>query len=280
MTIPVTGPIQPTPQQQAQLDNIRRQWQQKKRIADHFSKIGKTLAVYSGKGGVGKTTVAINLAVMLANRGAKVGILDADIDCPNVVKAMKADLRPGHNEDGELFPEPKWGVKVLSMGFFQRDEEEAIVWRGPMIHNAITQFLEKTNWGELDYLITDLPPGTSDAPLTLMQTLPIDGFIVVTTPQELSKIDAKRSINMIKKLNTRILGVIENFAGDVFGSGAGEELSREMELPFLGRLNLLPDYRDTEKPTVLLSNKVREEYQNVVEQVVAALSVDKRQSES
>ena len=271
MSTPVSGPRQHTPQEQARLDAIKRQWEQKRRISEHLSKVHQTLAVYSGKGGVGKTTAAINIAVTLAQQGARVGILDADIDCPNVVKAMKTDLRPQYVE-GEFLPEAKWGVKVLSMGFFQKDEEEAIIWRGPMIHNAITQFLEATDWGELDYLVTDLPPGTSDAPLTIMQTLPIDGFVVVTTPQELAKIDAKRSINMIKKLNMRVLGVVENFAGDVFGSGAGEDLAREMGLSFLGRLALRPDYRDTSKPAVLLSDEVRSEYEAVVAGVKSGLA--------
>ena len=271
MTTPVSGPRQPTPQEQARLDAIKRQWQQRRRISDHLEKIGTKLAVYSGKGGVGKTTVAINLAVTLARQGHRVGILDADIDCPNVVKAMNPEQGPRH-QDGEFIPAEQWGVKILSMGFFQKDEEEAIIWRGPMVHNAITQFLEQTNWGELDYLVTDLPPGTSDAPLTIMQTLPLDGFIIVTTPQELAKMDAKRSINMVRKMNMNVLGVVENLSGDVFGQGAGEEVAREMDLKFLGRLALLPDYRETAKPTVLTSQQVRGEYEGVVMAMMDSLT--------
>jgi ATP-binding protein involved in chromosome partitioning len=158
------------------------------------------------------------------------------------------------------------------MGFFQQNEEEAIIWRGPMIHNALTQFLETTDWGELDYLITDLPPGTSDAPLTIMQTLPLDGFIAVTTPQELAVTDAMRSINMVRKMNLPVLGVVENFAGEIFGQGAGEELARRMDLDFLGRLELRPDYRDTSKPAVLLSPSVKAEYEGIVDKVQAALA--------
>ena len=150
------------------------------------------------------------------------------------------------------------------MGFFQQNEEEAIIWRGPMIHNALTQFLETTDWGELDYLITDLPPGTSDAPLTIMQTLPLDGFIAVTTPQELAVTDAMRSINMVRKMNLPVLGVVENFAG--------EELARRMDLDFLGRLELRSDYRDTSKPAVLLSPEVKAEYEGIVDRVQAALA--------
>jgi ATP-binding protein involved in chromosome partitioning len=260
-----------TPQEQARLEAIKRQWGQRRRISQHFKGIRHKVAVYSGKGGVGKTTVAINLAVTLAQQGHKVGILDADVDCPNVVQALNADEKPEY-EDGEFLPPEKWGVKVLSMGFFQKDPQEAIIWRGPMIHNAITQFLEQTRWGELDYLVTDLPPGTSDAPLTIMQNLPLDGFVIVTTPQELSKTDARRSINMVRKLNLPVLGIVENFSGAVFGEGAGEELAREMELPFLGRIALVADYRDTAKPTVLLSDQVRREYEALAKGVTEALA--------
>ena len=262
---------QPTPQEQARLQAIKRPWEQRRRITQHLGKIRHKIGVYSGKGGVGKTTVAVNVAVLLATQGARVGILDADIDCPNVVKAMKADTKPRY-EEGILRPESKWGVKILSMGFFQQNEEEAIIWRGPMIHNALTQFLETTDWGDLDYLITDLPPGTSDAPLTIMQTLPLDGFVAVTTPQELALTDAKRSINMVRKMNLPILGVVENLAGEIFGEGAGEDLANQMDLKFLGRLSLRPDYRDTSKPTVLLSNKVRDEYQTIVSNIEESLT--------
>ncbi|MQG73935.1 MAG: Mrp/NBP35 family ATP-binding protein [SAR202 cluster bacterium] len=262
---------QPTPQEQARLQAIKRQWEQRRRITQHLGKIRHKIGVYSGKGGVGKTTVAINIATLLAAQGARVGILDADIDCPNVVKAMKAETRPRY-EEGILLPESKWGVKILSMGFFQQNDEEAIIWRGPMIHNALTQFLESTDWGDLDYLVTDLPPGTSDAPLTIMQTLPLDGFVAVTTPQELALTDAKRSINMVRKMNLPILGVVENLAGEIFGAGAGEALADQMDLEFLGRLNLRPDYRDTSKPTVLLSDQVRDEYQIIVSNIENRLS--------
>ncbi len=130
-----------------------------------------------------------------------------------------------------------------------------------MIHKAITELLEATDWGELDYLLVDLPPGTSDAPLTIMQNLPLDGFVVVTTPQELALLDAKRSISMIRKLNVGILGIVENFTGEIFGSGAGEELSREAAVPFLGSLSLRADYQDGSGPVALSSKLVRGEYE-------------------
>ena len=265
-------PVNPqAAQARAKIEAMKRQFEQKRNITEALGRITHKIGVYSGKGGVGKTTVAVNLAVTLAQEGERVGILDVDIDCPNVVRAMKVTQRPMATDHHKMVPSEQFGVKVMSMGFFQENEEEAIIWRGPMVHNAINQLLQSTEWGELDYLIVDLPPGTSDAPLTVMQTLDLDGFVVVTTPQELAKIDAKRSINMIRKLKLNVLGVVENLSGDIFGSGAGEELAKEMDLKFLGRLELSGDYRDTSRPTVLNSNDVLEEYSAVVREAKGAL---------
>ena len=259
-------------QARAKIEAMKRQWEQKRVIAESLSRIKHKIGVYSGKGGVGKTTVAVNLAVTLAYDGASVGILDVDIDCPNVVRAMKIFEPPEVGEDRRMVPSERFGVKVMSMGFFQENEDEAIIWRGPMVHNAINRFLQTTEWGSLDYLVVDLPPGTSDAPLTVMQVLELDGFVVVTTPQELAMVDAKRSINMIRKLKVNVLGVVENFSGEIFGSGAGEQLAKEMDLSFLGRLELRADYRDTTKPTVLGSKKVLKEYQHIAKEAKSALN--------
>ena len=271
----MTNQPQMNPSQAAQarqkIEAMKRQFEQKRTISEALSSIKNKIGVYSGKGGVGKTTVAVNLAVTLAQDGARVGILDVDIDCPNVVRAMKIYDHPTVGEDKKMVPAERFGVSVMSMGFFQENEEEAIIWRGPMVHNAINQLLQTTQWGDLDYLIMDLPPGTSDAPLTVMQSLEVDGFIVVTTPQELAKIDAMRSINMIRKLNVNVLGVVENFSGDIFGSGAGEDLAKELDLRFLGRLELRPEYRDTSKPTVLNSKAVKGEYRRLAAEATAAL---------
>ncbi|MDP6452502.1 MAG: Mrp/NBP35 family ATP-binding protein [SAR202 cluster bacterium] len=263
------------PQQQAQararVEGMKRQFEQKRAIADSLSQIKQKVGVYSGKGGVGKTTVAVNLAVTLAAEGANVGLLDVDIDCPNVVRVLNISELPTQGQDNKMVPPERFNVRVMSMGFFQENEEEAIIWRGPMVHNAINQFLQSTEWGELDYLIIDLPPGTSDAPLTIMQALDLDGFVVVTTPQQLAMIDAKRSINMIRKLHVNVLGVVENFSGAIFGSGGGEQLAADMDLNFLGRLEMRGDYLDTSKPTVLNSNTVLKEFQSIVEGMKAGL---------
>jgi len=258
-------------QARAKIEAMKRQFEAKRAVGETLARIDNKIGVYSGKGGVGKTTVAVNLAVTLARDGAAVGLLDVDIDCPNVVRAMRVLEPPVVGEDRKMEPSVRFGVKVMSMGFFQQNEEEAIIWRGPMVHNAINQLLQTTEWGDLDYLIIDLPPGTSDAPLTVMQVLEVDGFIVVTTPQELAKIDAKRSINMIRKLQVNVLGVVENLSGEIFGSGAGEELAQEMDLRFLGRLELRPEYRDTSRPTVLVSDQVQSEYRVIVERAKEAL---------
>jgi ATP-binding protein involved in chromosome partitioning len=272
MTQPQPKPTHPqAAQARAKIEQMKRSFEKKRAVADSLSGIKAKIGVYSGKGGVGKTTVAVNLAATLAQEGAAVGILDVDIDCPNVVRAMKISDPPTVSEGKKMVTSERFGVRVMSMGFFQKKEEEAIIWRGPMIHNAINELLQSTEWGDLDYLIVDLPPGTSDAPLTVMQTLTLDGFIVVTTPQELAAIDAKRSINMIRTLQVKVLGVVENFAGDIFGSGAGEDLAAEMGLNFLGRLAMRPDYRDTSRPTVLTSKAVLAEYRHIVEQARNAL---------
>ena len=260
----------PTPQENARLEQIKKSWQEKRKITERLAKIKSKIGVYSGKGGVGKTTVAVNLAVTLAQQGHAVGLLDVDIDCPNVTKVLGISEKPDY-VDGQILPSEKWGVRVVSMAFFQENEEEAIIWRGPMIHNAINQFLQITEWGELDYLVVDLPPGTSDSPLTVMQTLPMDGFVVVSTPQELANMDAKRCINMIRKLNLNVLGVVENYTGEIFGEGGGKRLAKEVDAPFLGNLALRASYQDSSMPTTLADSSVNEEYKNLAKAVKESL---------
>lgn len=260
-----------SPQEQARLDAIKRSWQERREITDKLARIKNKIGVYSGKGGVGKTTIAVNLAVTLAQKGYKVGLMDTDIDCPNASRVLGAYDKP-EIQDGLIIPPEKHGVKIISMAFFQENEEEAIIWRGPMVHNAINQLLQTTVWGDLDYLVVDLPPGTSDAPLTVMQVLSLDGFVVVTTPQDLARLDAKRSINMIRNMKLSVLGVVENFSGEMFGSGAGEDMAREMGLNFLGRLELRPEYFDTSRPTVLLSPVVAAEFEGILQALEPVLA--------
>jgi Mrp family chromosome partitioning ATPase len=250
-------------QQKARIASMMKTWERRKKITQHISQIGRRIGVYSGKGGVGKTTVAVNVAALLAAQGAKVGLLDADVDCPNAYKVLGCERRPEFR-DGVLIPAERAGVKIISMASFQEKEDEAIIWRGPMITNALNQFLELTDWGPLDYLIVDLPPGTSDSPLTVMQVLKMDGFIVVTTPQRLATLDAKRSINMIRKMNIPVLGVVENMSGGVFGQGGGEVLAREMGLPLLGTIKLAQAYMEESQIPVLHNRAVRQEYEGVV----------------
>ena len=255
-------PRKTTPAEEARLAQARRQFQERKRIADSLKSIGNRIGVYSGKGGVGKTTVAVNLAVTLAQAGLSTVLFDCDIDCPNVTRVIRMSEGPVER-DGMMIPAERHGVKVMSMAFFQENEDEAIIWRGPMIHNAINQFLQMTDWGGPDYMVIDLPPGTSDAPLTVMQVLNVDGFVIVSTPQELAALDAKRSINMIRKMNLNVLGVVENMSNGMFGAGAAEDMAGEVGVPYLGSITLAQDYLDADRPPVLTNAEIQAEFESV-----------------
>ena len=196
------------------------------------------VAVGSGKGGVGKSTVAANLAVALAQSGASVGLLDADIYGPNIPTLMGVQQLPPPQKE-KIVPARAHGVLLMSMGFLV-SETEALVWRGPMIHGALQQLFTEVVWGELDYLIVDLPPGTGDAQLSVAQLVPLTGGLVVTTPQLLAVSDARRGVTAFKKLNVPVLGIVENMAGEVFGQGGGEKAAEEMQVPFLGRIPMDP----------------------------------------
>ncbi|MDX2159864.1 MAG: Mrp/NBP35 family ATP-binding protein [bacterium] len=200
------------------------------------------IAVHSGKGGVGKSTVSTNLAVALAEAGARVGLIDADILNPNL--PMMTGLGNGRPRviDNKMIPMEAYGVKVISTGFLI-DPNKPMILRGPMLHSAIRQFFTDVNWGDLDYMIVDLPPGTGDAPLSLAQSFPLTGAIVVTQPQDVAVSDALRSISMFETLNVPVLGVVENMAGDFFGTGGGEKLAQEKNVPFLGRIPLDAEIR-------------------------------------
>jgi ATP-binding protein involved in chromosome partitioning len=220
--------------------------------ADLIPGVRNTIAVASGKGGVGKTTVAVNLAVSLARDGAKVGLLDADITGPNVPLMMGTESAHVTGTGGRVNPVVSHGVKMMSIQYFLQ-ADAPVIWRGPLIHSAIAQFLRDVEWGELDYLVIDLPPGTGDAALSLSQLIPLSGAVVVTTPQEVSLLDARKAIAMFDKVNVRTLGVVENMSGficpdcghehDIFGSGGGAKIARELELEVLGRIPLEPSVR-------------------------------------
>jgi ATP-binding protein involved in chromosome partitioning len=214
--------------------------------------VKNVIAVGAGKGGVGKTTVAVNLAIALARCGSRVGIIDGDIYGPNV--PIMLGMREQLQTDGQkIVPAEKYGLQVISMGFLTSDDAP-IIWRGPMLHGALQQFFREVRWGNLDYLIVDLPPGTGDVALSLSQTVPVAGAIVVTTPQQVSLADSRRAIAMYKKLNIPPLGLIENMSyfvcpecrheSDIFGRGGGEKMAEESGVPFVGRVPIYQPIRE------------------------------------
>jgi len=216
------------------------------RIFGHVSvPLRSVIAISSGKGGVGKSTVAVNLAVALVQSGARVGLMDADILGPNIPKMVGLGYAPPPiTPEKKLVPFEVFGIKVMSMGFLA-DPNTPMIWRGPMLHSAIRQFFEDVAWGELDYMIVDLPPGTGDAQLSLAQSVPLTGAIIVTQPQSVAVDDARRGLAMFEKLNVPIVGVLENMSGDLFGEGGGERLAEERDVPFLGRIPLMANVRQS-----------------------------------
>ncbi len=247
--------------------------------------IKNAVAVASGKGGVGKSTVSVNLAIALAKSGAKVGLLDADIYGPNVPTMMGIDHLPPTAGD-KMVPAEVYGVKLMSIGFLVK-QGQPLIWRGPMLHTTIRQFLSDVEWGELDYLIIDLPPGTGDVQLSLAQSIALSGAVIVTLPQAVSLEDANRGLQMFKVLNVPIIGVVENMSYlelpdgtkmDVFGSGGGEALSKEANVPFLGTIPMDPDIRkggDAGSPIVIAlpDSASAKAMTSIAEKVAASLSV-------
>lgn len=205
--------------------------------------VGSIVAVASGKGGVGKSTVSMNLAAALANMGARVGLIDADILNPNIPMMAGVGVGRPRVVENKMIPIEAYGVRIMSTGFLTTPDKPMIL-RGPMLHSAIRQFFTDVNWGQLDYMIVDLPPGTGDAPLSLAQSFPLVGAIIVTQPQEVAVSDAVRSAAMFDQLNVPILGIVENMAGEFFGTGGGERLAQERGVPFLGRIPLAAAIRE------------------------------------
>ncbi len=222
------------------------------------------IAVASGKGGVGKTTVAVNLALALANGGAAVGVLDADVYGPNVPLMLGTQEQPHAVSEREILPVEAQGVKVISMGLLVPGDKP-MIWRGPMLHSIMQQFLRGVVWGELDYLIIDLPPGTGDVQLSLIQTVPLTGAVLVTTPSVVALADVRKAIEMFRQVNVEILGVVENMSffvcphcnerADVFGHGEGRRLAETYGVPLLGEIEMALPIRaggDAGKPVALL----------------------------
>jgi ATP-binding protein involved in chromosome partitioning len=248
--------------------------------------IKNIVAVGAGKGGVGKTTLAVNLAVALSRLGSKVGIIDGDIYGPNV--PIMLGVQTQLTSDGDkILPAEKYGLAIVSMGFLTGDDAP-VIWRGPMLHSVIRQFFHDVSWGELDYLIIDMPPGTGDVALSLSQTVPVAGAIVVTTPQEVSLADSRKAVRMYQKLNIPVLGLVENMSyfacpgcgheSDIFGRGGGERTAAAMDVPFLGRVPIYEPIRrggDEGRPLVIAEpeSPAARAFQQVAEQTAAQVSI-------
>jgi ATP-binding protein involved in chromosome partitioning len=222
------------------------------------------VAVASGKGGVGKTTVAVNLAIALKNMGSKVGLLDADVYGPNVPVMLGTTEQPRALDERTIIPVEAYGLKMISMGLLSPGDKP-LIWRGPMLHSVIQQFLRSVRWGELDYLVVDLPPGTGDVQLTLIQSALISGAVLVTTPSVVALADVRKAVEMFRQVNVEILGVVENMSYfacphctgkiDVFGHGEGERMAKAFGVAFLGEIEIDPQIRiggDTGKPVASL----------------------------
>ena len=237
-----------------------------KRLQDKapITGVKNLVAVASGKGGVGKTTVAVNLAIALKNMGHSVGLLDADVYGPNVPVMLGTNEQPRAVDERTIVPVEAYGLKMISMGLLNPGDKP-LVWRGPMLHSVIQQFLRSTQWGELDYLIVDLPPGTGDVQLTLIQSVSVSGAVVVTTPSIVALADVRKAIEMFRQVNVEILGVVENMSYfncphcngriDVFGHGEGQHMAKTFGVPFLVEIEIDPQIRiggDTGKPVASL----------------------------
>ncbi len=255
------------PQQQAIDPSFLNVIREKSELSLKLAGIKHKIGVYSAKGGVGKTTVAVNLAYALSSMGYKIGLLDADIDTPNITFFIGDESRA----EGKypIKPIERYGVKVLSTSMFLDDSKKPIIWRGPLIVKMLKEFLMNTDWGDLDYLVIDLPPGTSDVPLSILQLLSLDGFIIVTTPQHISAINAIKSGRMIKRLGASILGVVENMSGaEVKGA---KEVAEALDCELLGAIRTdakFDELSDAGKIPVLSDNRLKEVFINIAKKLV------------
>ncbi len=249
--------------------------------------VKNVIAVASGKGGVGKSTVAVNMAIALAQDGASVGLLDADVYGPSIPMMMGIQAQP-MMRDNKIVPLDVYGVKIMSIGFLI-EPGKALIWRGPLVSQLVTQFLKDVDWGELDYLVVDLPPGTGDAQLTLVQQIPLSGAVIVTTPQNVALADAVKGLAMFREVKTTILGIVENMSyficpncgeeTDIFGSGGGQHVSDEYEVPLLARIPLESSIRsggDAGQPIIVSdpTSPPAEAFRHAARQAAARLAVD------
>jgi ATP-binding protein involved in chromosome partitioning len=248
-----------------------------------FENLGKIIPVISGKGGVGKSTVAVNLAISLAKTGAKVALIDSDFYGPSIPTLMGGgQVVPDHEE--RLIPPEKYGIKYISLGFFLRHADDAVIWRGPMFNKALHQMFEDVNWGAVDYMIVDMPPGTGDAQISLSQLVKLAGAVVVTTPQEVALADVRKSMNMLKKVNVPVLGIVENMSGlpmpdgslmPVFGSGGGEKTAKEFGVPLLAKLPIdvaIREGGDAGTPVACGEGSSAKTFQELAQSVIRILS--------
>lgn len=243
--------------------------------------IGAIIAVASGKGGVGKSTTSVNVALALQANGLRVGILDADIYGPSMPRLLRISGRPQSGENRVLIPLEGYGLKVMSMGFLV-DEETPMVWRGPMVMQALTQMLREVAWGELDVLIVDMPPGTGDAQLTMAQNVPLAGVVIVSTPQDLALIDARKGLNMFRKVDVPILGIVENMSyflcpdcggrHDIFGHGGAHAEAERIGVPFLGEVPLVMEIREkSDSGTPIVASDPDSEHARIYREIAAKI---------
>ncbi|MBN2421730.1 Mrp/NBP35 family ATP-binding protein [Candidatus Woesearchaeota archaeon] len=236
--------------------------------------IKNKILVMSGKGGVGKSTVAVNLAYSLSLKNHKVGLLDIDIHGPNIPKMLNLEKDKLMNKNNKIFPiSAKNNLKVMSMAFMLQNDYDAIIWRGPAKHGVIKQFVHDVEWGNLDYLIVDLPPGTGDEPLSIAQILnPVTGSVIVSTPQQVALLDAMKAVTFSKKMNVPVIGVIENMSGNIFGKGGAEKAANKLKVPFLGRIKLneqIVKSGDSGKPFVLDKEfEETESFEKIVNKII------------
>jgi Mrp family chromosome partitioning ATPase len=227
------------------------EYEDRQQLESRLCRIRNKIIVLSGKGGVGKSTMAVNLASALKNAGKTVGLLDADIHGPSIPTMLNLQGADIFVHEGEIFPAESNGLRVMSLGFFLKNPDDAVIWRGPMKMGAIKQFLKDVAWGDLDYLIIDLPPGTGDEPLSVCQLIgKLDGAVVVTTPQKVAAVDVRKSITFCRQVNVPVLGVVENMSGficphcgqvtEILRAGGGQELAQDMQVPFLGAIPMDP----------------------------------------